>query len=139
MQPDIGSKNAKTIKWGAASAAAVSLVALGFGITWWLNKVDEAQYSSSTSNLYNIGQAASQYEADHNNTFPPADSMPHFRVALAPYVGGASGDFLFVQPENSPPNILNATLSNKPFSSVPNPAVVVLMPGTGVGKSPDGS
>jgi len=126
----MGTKTSITTKAEIAVAAAVLLVIVGFGISWWLGKLDDAQYSTSTSNLYNIGQAVSSYEDDHNYKLPPTDSMQHFQAALAPYVGGARGEFLFVQPENSQAYILNTALSNKTLASVKDPASVILMRGT---------
>ena len=86
---------------------------------------DRARESVSMNNLKQIGLATLQYELEHNNKYPPMDSMDHFKSALSTYVPSQNGRDIFTEPGGAP-YALNTSLSNQDVSSQGDPAQTVL-------------
>jgi len=87
---------------------------------------EKARETSSASNLKQLGLATLQYAQDHNEKYPPMDTMEHYKAALSTYVKDDPEHSLFVQPGENVPYVLNAKMSKVSIDSLNDPASAVL-------------
>jgi len=85
---------------------------------------EKARETSSMSNLRQIGLATVQFEYDHNNKYPPTDSMQHFKNALTPYLGQTRAANIFIETGTSSEYTVNPAISNEDAASAGDPAQV---------------
>ena len=85
---------------------------------------ERARETSSMSNLRQIGLATVQFEFDHNNKFPPTDSMQHFKDALNPYLGPTRVANIFIETGTTSEYTINPAISNEDVTSAGDPAQV---------------
>jgi hypothetical protein len=85
---------------------------------------DKARITTSELNIRQVEYAAFQYMQDHEEKFPPMDTMDHFKAAVAPYIKDIDSekkDLLFIEPGADVPYKLNAALDSKTLSDVEDP------------------
>jgi len=87
---------------------------------------EKARETSSASNLKQLGLATMQYMQDHNETYPPMDTMDHYKAALSTYVKDDPQHSLFVQTGENVPYILNSKLSKVNLALIDDPANTVV-------------
>ena len=88
---------------------------------------DKARTISSADNLRQLGLASLQFAEDHDEKYPPMDSMEHFKAAVGQYLPKDQKNDLFTQPGFNTPYALNAKLSNKPMATLNNMDGIVMM------------
>jgi prepilin-type processing-associated H-X9-DG protein len=85
---------------------------------------EKARETSSMSNLKQIGLATLQFENDHNNKYPPTDSVQDFKDALNPYLGQTRVATIFIEPGTMSEYTINPAISNEDAASAGDPAQV---------------
>jgi hypothetical protein len=85
---------------------------------------DKARMTTSELNIRQVEYAAFQYMQDHEEKFPPMDSMENFKAAVMPYIKDTDvkdKDMLFIEPGANVPYKLNAALTGKTLSEIEDP------------------
>ena len=87
---------------------------------------EKAREMSSMSNLKIIGLAEIQYAQDHNEKYPPMESLDNFKSAVRPYIQSQPGIDVFLEPGTNAPYTLNSKMSKKSMADLSDPAGTVL-------------